>query len=186
VPVPIPGPEVVDLRTRSTQSRGPARRVAPPLLVPASNQWALSAQRGTRGGALLANDPHRELRLPNLFYRTELQWPDGAVRGVSIPGVPGVLLGATSTLAWGATVSNADQADWVVIDVDAHDPSRYVTPEGSEPFRSETFAIAIAGGHRRSSRSDHALGVPSSRATDKASRSRCTRPGSTRTASTSP
>ena len=48
LPVPIPGPEVVDLRTRSTQSRGPARRVAPPLLVPASNQWALSAQRGTR------------------------------------------------------------------------------------------------------------------------------------------
>ena len=68
------------------------------------------------------------------------------MRGVSIPGVPGVLLGATSTLAWGATVSNADQADWVVIDVDAHDPSRYVTPEGSEPFRSETFAIAVAGG----------------------------------------
>jgi len=146
VPVPIPGPEVVDLRMRSAPGRGPARRVAPPLLVPASNQWALSAQRGTRGGALLANDPHLELRLPNVFYRTELEWPDGAVRGVSIPGVPGVLLGATSKLAWGATVSNADQADWVVIDVDAHDPTRYVTPEGSEPFSSETFAIAVAGG----------------------------------------
>ena len=146
VPVPIPGPEIVDLRTRSAQSRGPARRVSPPLLSPASNQWALAAQRGARGGALLANDPHLELRLPNLFYRTELEWPDGAVRGVSIPGVPGVLLGATSTLAWGATVSNADQADWVVIDVDARDSSRYVTPEGSEPFRSETFAIEVAGG----------------------------------------
>src|SRR5262249_22167721 len=90
--------------------------------------------------------PHLELRLPNIFYRTELEWPDGAVRGVSIPGVPGVLLGATSKVAWGATVSNADQADWVVIDVDPHDPSRYVTPEGSEPFRRDTFAIAIAGG----------------------------------------
>jgi penicillin G amidase len=146
VPVPIPGPEIVDLRTRSAQSRGPARRVSPPLLSPASNQWALAAQRGARGGALLANDPHLELRLPNLFYRTELEWPDGAVRGVSIPGVPGVLLGATSTLAWGATVSNADQADWVVIDVDPRDPSRYVTPEGSEPFRNETFAIEVAGG----------------------------------------
>ncbi len=120
--MPIPGPDVVDLRTRSTPSRGPARRIAPPLLVPASNQWAVSARRGTRG-ALLANDPHLELRLPNIFYRTELEWPDGAVRGVSIPGVPGVLLGATSKLAWGATVSNADQADWVVIDVDAHDSS---------------------------------------------------------------
>jgi penicillin amidase len=146
VPVPIPGPEVVDLRTRSAPSRGPARRVAPPLLVPASNQWALSARRGARGGALLANDPHLELRLPNVFYRCELEWPDDAVRGVSIPGVPGVLLGATSKLAWGATVSNADQADWVVVDVDAQDPSRYLTPDGSEPFRTETYSIAVAGG----------------------------------------
>jgi penicillin amidase len=146
VPRPIPGPEVVDLRTRSAPSRGPARRVAPPLLVPASNQWALAAQRGARGGALLANDPHLELRLPNLFYRSELEWPDGVVRGVSIPGVPGVLIGSSATLAWGATVSNADQADWVVVDVDAHDASRYLTPEGSEPFRHETFAIDVANG----------------------------------------
>ena len=36
VPAPIPGPEVVDLRTRSAPSRGPARRVAPPLWSRAS------------------------------------------------------------------------------------------------------------------------------------------------------
>ena len=145
VPRPIPGPEVVDLRTRSAPDRTSERRVSPPLLGPASNQWALASPRGARGDALLANDPHLTLRVPNVFYRCELEWPDGVVRGVGIPGLPGVLIGASATLAWGATVSNADQADWVVVEVDTSDPSRYTTPGGSEPFRRETFAIAVAG-----------------------------------------
>jgi len=147
VPWPIPGPDVVDLRTRSEPARAPQRRVSPPLLAPASNQWALAARRGARGEALLANDPHLELRLPNVFYRCELEWPDGVVRGVSIPGLPGVIIGANATLAWGATVSNADQADWVVVDVVSIDGTRYATPDGTgtEPFRRETFAIAVAG-----------------------------------------
>ncbi|HUL80961.1 MAG TPA: penicillin acylase family protein [Gammaproteobacteria bacterium] len=148
VPRPIPGPDVVDLRTRTEPGRAPRRRVSPPLLVPASNQWALAAPRGARGEALLANDPHLELRLPNVFYRCELEWPEGVVRGVSIPGLPGVIIGANATLAWGATVSNADQADWVVVDVVSIDGTRYATPDGtgSEPFRRETFTIAVAGG----------------------------------------
>lgn len=146
VPRPIPGPDVVDLRARAApSSTSSIRRVAPPLIVPASNQWAVAARRGPRGDALLANDPHLELRLPNTFYRCELEWPDGVIRGISIPGVPGIIIGASATLAWGATVSNADQADWVVVDVDPTDPSRYVTPNGSEAFRRETFAIDVAG-----------------------------------------
>jgi penicillin amidase len=146
VPRPIPGPDVVDLRTHAAPSPTSAiRRVAPPLIVPASNQWAVAARRGPRGDALLANDPHLELRLPNTFYRCELEWPDGVIRGVSIPGVPGILIGASAMLAWGATVSNADQADWVVVEVDPSDPRRYATPDGGEAFRRETFAIAVAG-----------------------------------------
>ena len=147
LPRPIPGPDVVDLRTRAEPSRTPQRRVSPPLLVPASNEWALAAARGPRGEALLANDPHLELRVPNVFYRCELDWPDGVVRGVGIPGLPGVIIGANATLAWGATVSNADQADWVVVDLVSIDGNRYATPDGTgtEPFRHETFSIAVAG-----------------------------------------
>jgi len=148
VPRPIPGPDVIDLRTLSAPRSTPGlRRVAPPLVVPASNEWAVAARRGSRGDALLANDPHLELRLPNTFYRCELEWPEGVVRGVSIPGLPGVLIGANATLAWGATVSNADQADWVVVDVVSIDGSRYATPDGTgtEPFRREKFTIAVAG-----------------------------------------
>jgi len=145
-PAPIPGPDVVDLRNMGQPYRPktPAR-VAPPLVGPASNQWAIDATRTRGEGALLANDPHLDLRVPNIFYRTELEWPAGVARGVSIPGLPGILLGATATLAWGATVSNADQSDWIVIDTDPSDASRYLVGSGSEPFTSDLQQIAVAG-----------------------------------------
>lgn len=144
-PVPIPGADVVDLRRQNARPPGGAPRVSPPLVGPASNNWAVDATRGEAGRALVANDPHLSLRLPNIFYRIELEWPERALRGVSIPGLPGVLIGASRDVAWGATVSNADQSDWVVVEVDPADPSRYRTPDGYEPFTVGTAEIAVAG-----------------------------------------
>jgi penicillin G amidase len=146
VPLPIPGADVVDLHTPTTAPKAPPAKVDPPLLGPASNQWAVAPNRSARGDALLANDPHLELRLPNIFYRAELYWPGHAARGVGIPGLPGILIGASDQLAWGATVANADQSDWVVVEPLPSDPSRYRTPEGSEPFRDTVEQIAVAGG----------------------------------------
>ena len=148
-PLPIPPQSDVDLRAApALQPAAPATFIDPPLLGPASNQWAVDAARSTHGAAILANDPHLSLRLPSLFYRCELYFEDRAVRGVSIPGVPGILLGASDSLAWGATVSNADQSDWVVIEPDAVDPTRYKTPDGSEPYRRTLESIALPRGAR--------------------------------------
>jgi penicillin amidase len=145
-PLPIPGADIVDLRQQRAPARGVMPRVEPPLIGPASNNWAVDTTRSAAGRAILANDPHLSLRLPNIFYRIELEWPQRAARGVSIPGLPGVLLGASDDVAWGATVSNADQSDWVVIELDAGDPNRYLTPDGSEPFTTRTAEIVVKGG----------------------------------------
>jgi penicillin amidase len=145
MPLPIPDPTTIDLRGSPAPVRGSILRVDPPLLGPASNQWAVDASRSANGRALLANDPHLGLRVPSVFYRSELEWPGGVARGVGIPGLPGILIGANATLAWGATVSNADQADWVVIEVDPKDGGRYRTPEGFEAFGSHAAGIAVAG-----------------------------------------
>ncbi|HZF28616.1 MAG TPA: penicillin acylase family protein [Gammaproteobacteria bacterium] len=145
-PLPIPGPEAIDLRSTSWPSSLTPPRVTPPLMGPASNQWALDASRTARGDAILANDPHLDVRVPNTFYRVELEWPDGVARGASIPGLPGILIGASDKLAWGATVSNADQSDWVIVEVDPADPNRYRTPEGSEAFGAVTHPVEVAGG----------------------------------------
>jgi penicillin G amidase len=144
-PLPIPAASTIDLRGKAAPARGPMPRVDPPLLGPGSNQWAVEAARGPNGHALLANDPHLGLRVPSVFYRSELEWPGGVARGVGIPGLPGILIGANASLAWGATVSNADQADWVVVEVDPNDSGRYRTPAGFEAFGSHVSAVDVAG-----------------------------------------
>jgi penicillin amidase len=143
-PARIPPAESMSLRERRPPYP-PGRIVAPAFSGAASNQWASGAERSARRDAVLANDPHLELRVPNIFYRAELYWPGHAVRGVSIPGLPGVLLGASETLAWGATVSYADQSDWIVIEVDERDARRYRTENGMAEFGTATYAIAVAG-----------------------------------------
>ena len=145
MPLSIPTSDTIDLRGDAEPAASPAPHVDPPLLGPASNQWAVNAARGAGGHAWLANDPHLGLRVPSIFYRSELEWPGGIVRGVGIPGLPGILIGANAELAWGATVSNADQADWVVVEVDPGDADRYRTPEGFEAFGTHTAEVAVAG-----------------------------------------
>ena len=143
-PLPIPPPHAMDLR--GVTAPEPSRAVIdPPLLGPASNHWVADRSRTLRADAILASDPHLRLRLPNVFYRCELYWPEGAARGVSIPGVPGVAVGATDHLAWGPTVSMADQSDWVVVEVLPTDSDRYLVPGGTESFHVETEAIRVKG-----------------------------------------
>jgi penicillin amidase len=146
-PLPIPSAADIDLRGIDAAPI-PDGVVAPPMIgQAASNQWAVAATRSAGGRALLANDPHLELSLPNLFYRAELLIAGRAVRGVGVPGLPGILIGASDDLAWGATASYADQSDWVVVELDPLDAGRYLTPEGSETFAIESVDVA-AGGER--------------------------------------
>jgi len=88
-----------------------------PLLAPmmASNNWVVAPQRSASGQALLANDPHLEgNRLPNVWYEVGLRLGERYALGASMPGLPGLLLGRTPDLAWGATYAFMDSVDsWI-------------------------------------------------------------------------
>ena len=57
---------------------------------------------------LLANDTHLGVETPGIFHVAELHWPENQVAGVSIPGLPGIVIGRNRTVAWGVTVLAAD------------------------------------------------------------------------------
>lgn len=83
-----------------------ATLAAPPDVFPASgasNGWAVSASRTANGGPLLANDPHLEYINPSVWYEAVLEAPEFSVRGVTMPGFPGIGIGRTPGLAWGLT-----------------------------------------------------------------------------------
>ncbi|MDT8363157.1 MAG: penicillin acylase family protein [Nitrosomonas sp.] len=84
------------------------------------------------GRALIANDMHLELRVPNLWFRTRLIYPDPDhsgqmidVTGVSLPGAPAIVVGANRHIAWGFTNAYGDFADWVRVTLHPEDASRY-------------------------------------------------------------
>ncbi len=76
-----------------------------------SNNWAVAPARAASGHALLANDPHLDLRLPNVWYQARIAAPDYDALGMTLPGAPGVVLGRGSNLAWACTNLYLDDVD---------------------------------------------------------------------------
>lgn len=149
-PALIPAPEIIDLRTRTTADAAAAwlmdDLIEPRPLLAGSNNWAVAGTRTTDGRAIVANDPHLMLAAPVLWYRCELAWPGHRAVGVSLPGVPWIVIGSTDHLAWGVTNATADFQDWIIVEVDPDDPSRYRTPQGWEPFGEIVETIRVRGG----------------------------------------
>ncbi len=81
----------------------------------ASNNWVIGGKRSDNGHALMANDPHLEVnRLPNIWYEAVLQAPGYQAMGFGMPGIPGILVGRTPELSWGATYTFMDTVDsWI-------------------------------------------------------------------------
>ena len=71
--------------------------------APDSNAWAANGPQVANGGALLAGDPHLLQTLPSIWYELALRAPGLQVSGVSVPGLPGILIGHNAHIAWSLT-----------------------------------------------------------------------------------
>ena len=73
------------------------------LFVPGSNNWVVSGAHTASGKPLLSNDMHLDLAIPNVWYEAHLTAGDFDVAGVTLPGVPYVIVGHNRRIAWGFT-----------------------------------------------------------------------------------
>ena len=94
----------------------------------ASNNWVISGKHTADGKAILANDPHLPASAPGIWYLAHLSTPTMRVSGVTIPGVPGVVLGHNESIAWGATNVGPDVQDVYFEEFNAK--GEYKTPNG--------------------------------------------------------
>ena len=114
---------------------------------PGSNSFALAGTRVAGGGALVANDMHLGLAVPNTWYRASLALPGRTITGVTLPGVPGIVVGSNGDVAWGFTDAYLDSNDVVIVEVDPADPGRYRVPDGDGWARFETVRDSIPVAH---------------------------------------
>lgn len=77
-----------------------------------SNSWAVSGKKTKSGAPILANDPHLNLSLPNVWMEMQLTAPGMNVYGVTIPGTPAIIIGFNEHIAWGITNGADDVKDW--------------------------------------------------------------------------
>ncbi len=74
-----------------------------PISELGSNAWASGAAHSASGHALVANDPHLPAGIPGIWYALEVHAPHMHAAGVTIAGVPGIVLGHNERIAWAAT-----------------------------------------------------------------------------------
>ncbi len=81
-----------------------------------SNNWVVSGAHTASGKPLLSNDMHLNHTLPGIWYEADLATTGSAaadlhVSGVSIPGLPLIVVGHNQHIAWGFTNLGADVQD---------------------------------------------------------------------------
>ena len=131
----------------------PARQVAGVAFTDSvgSNNYAIAGTRTTHGGAIVSDDMHLGLQLPNTWYRLALRFPDAQGRprrvvGVSLPGTPpAVIVGSNGHVAWAFTNSYADTLDLVRLGTDAAHPGQVRTPSGWETPVAHTETLLVKG-----------------------------------------
>ncbi len=91
-----------------------------------SNNWAVAASKTKNKKPILCGDPHLGLRLPSIWYEIEISTPDMNVYGVSLPGLPAVLIGFNDYIAWTQTNVGHDVTDWYSIKWKDNNKNEYI------------------------------------------------------------
>ncbi len=174
---PIPDASIFDLRhVRATEAQryrdslGTASKKnelhasVPPWLVRdqeaepiiGSNNWAVDAARSASGAAIVANDMHLSIGVPIIWYRASMVFPDALqpsanqqITGLTLPGIPGLVVGSNGHVAWGFTNTGGDWSDLVRLEPDPRDPQKYLTPDGPKAFQVFEETIAAKGAPAR-------------------------------------
>lgn len=139
-PTPVP---VDDLARLLTESSLPLARVDANPMTLGSNNWAVNGSKTVDGRAMIADDMHLPLGIPNVWYRASLNYSGHTIGGLTLPGVPLVVVGSTPHIAWGFTNVDGDLLDLVRLHINPDNSNEYRTPTGWRPFdvRRETIAV---------------------------------------------
>ncbi len=76
-----------------------------------SNSLAVASARSATGAAIMANDPHLGIFLPNTWLLAGIKSPSYHAVGLMVPGLPFFAIGRNPWMAWGGTNMRAASSD---------------------------------------------------------------------------
>ncbi|HET9305216.1 MAG TPA: penicillin acylase family protein [Candidatus Sulfotelmatobacter sp.] len=126
-----------------TQNKIPLglRQLPEEVPVNGSNDWVVSGAHTVTGKPLLSNDMHLGHQMPNLWYEAHLHSGTFDVAGVTLPGMPYVVVGHNQRIAWGFTNVGPTVTDAYIENFNAQ--GAYQTPTGwvQPEHRSEVIHV---------------------------------------------
>lgn len=110
-----------------------------------SNNWAVDGTKTASGKPLMAGDPHLEQTLPSIWYQVEASAPGTTFSGVSIPGLPGILIGHNRHISWSLTDVQDQQTFFYMEKTDSSHPNQYFWNGAWRPMNQFHYAIPVKG-----------------------------------------
>jgi penicillin amidase len=148
---PVPGADIYDLRQFASEF-GDSRVAASGSITEeralGSNNWAVAGSHTKSGGAIVANDMHLGLAVPNTWYRARLRVTGEAtldLNGVTLPGAPVLVAGSNGRVAWGFTNSYGDWSDLVIVER-SQDGAQYRAAGGWRPMERSMETLHSSSG----------------------------------------
>ncbi len=117
-----------------------------------SGNWVVSGAHTATGKPLLSNDMHLSHSVPGIWYQADLQTPTPSgnlhVTGVSLPGVPFIVVGHNEHVAWGFTNLGAEVQDVYIEHVRTNNnTAQYQAQNGDwKPVFLDREVIHVKGG----------------------------------------
>lgn len=111
--------------------------------VNGSNDWVVSGAHTVTGKPLLCDDMHLGHQMPNLWYEAHLRAGSFDVAGVTLPGMPYVIVGHNQRIAWGFTNVGPAVTDLYIENFNAQ--GAYQTPKEWLQPEHRTEVIRVKG-----------------------------------------
>lgn len=77
-----------------------------------SNNWVVNSFKSNSGKPIIANDPHLAFSAPGKWYAVVIKSKNWNASGVTLPGVPGIVIGKNENISWALTNLMNDDADY--------------------------------------------------------------------------
>ena len=149
-PVPGPGSSRISARVATAAAAILAQANALPRGLihefPDSNAWAANGPKVAGAKSMLAGDPHLPQTVPSIWYQVALSAPGLSVTGVSVPGLPGVLIGHNAHIAWSLTDTENQATLFYTERTSKSRPGQYFWQGAWRRMRQAHYTIPVRGG----------------------------------------
>lgn len=119
-------PSLDALNTLRTRARGALQQAAASMarvgssgseeIARGSNNWVVAPSQTAAGNTLFSNDPHLGMSNPSVWYLAHIDTKNSGTgsyntAGLTLAGLPWVVIGQNENIAWGGTVAYYDLSD---------------------------------------------------------------------------